>query len=377
MSASGFLLFLLFAVSAYYAIQLVRSTLSKTSAELRHVVQELKRARAAAADGARALRSSDGESAGLRRSVAALTADAALHMRALARAEEDLRDARAEEDVLRARLAGAEARCEELSDAVEKASHVSWEIASKYGSNEGVRVAALNNLRRPPERFGTILSESRAFAKSPSESHILSMRPDLSVSDSDDSDDDGPAFNRSVRERERAWEREAARRVVPTAVRNASADPPLRLAASDPTPASSSADGETSIPGDSVSEPPAAPSTLPLCASVLANTGPIQRRRPRPSAFHEGRLEPSQPHAPTSSLPSLRTAMPWKAPDQRDRALLVYSRVTNEAKLLHERQPHEGTEDDALVLSELPWNYVDAGRGFVIEEESTSRAQQQ
>jgi hypothetical protein len=191
MDVGSFLLLVLLLMVGYFVIGLVRSTLHKTTADLRAVVLELKRTKAAAADGSRALRASDDELAELRASVATLTSDAALHKRALARAEADLRVALAEDDALRTRLAGAEARCEELGEAVEKASHLRWEIASKYGSNEQVRVTALNNLRRPPERFCATLSDDRALPKSPSESYLLSMRPDLSPSDSDKSDDEG------------------------------------------------------------------------------------------------------------------------------------------------------------------------------------------
>lgn len=100
---------------------------------------------------------------------------------------------------LRRRLARSEARCTKLEAEVAAASLTRWELLSKLHNDTTQRLAAINCLRQPQN--GALLRDvgsppSRQFSehslspiampKSPSESCLLSLKPDLSVSDDDD-----------------------------------------------------------------------------------------------------------------------------------------------------------------------------------------------
>lgn len=105
---------------------------------------------------------------------------------------------------LRRRLARSEARCKKLEAEVAAASLTRWELLSKLHTDATQRLTAINYLRQPqngallrdvgspPSRqFSEYSLSPIAMAKSPSESCLLSLKPDLSVSDDDNDDGDG------------------------------------------------------------------------------------------------------------------------------------------------------------------------------------------
>jgi hypothetical protein len=157
--------------------------LSNHGFDLRSVVQELNKARATATESTRALRANVEELQSARFHVATLSAELAERSNALDETKKELDAAKASVEALRSRLAASETRQEELQDAAEKATAVRWELASRFGNNEEARAAALNDLRRPRQRFAAMTS--RPVEKTASDSILLLQRPDLSVSDSE------------------------------------------------------------------------------------------------------------------------------------------------------------------------------------------------
>lgn len=112
---------------------------------------------------------------------------------------------------LRTRLDEATRARARLEKDVAAAQAQHWELVSRLHHDERARVSALNRLRRPPAPLYPSSNDSRderelsgpssaaapediALAKSPSESFLLSLQPDLSASDTDSDDD-----NRVVR----------------------------------------------------------------------------------------------------------------------------------------------------------------------------------
>jgi hypothetical protein len=177
--------------------------------DLRSVVQELNRAKAFAADSARALRACDDELQSARSRVAKLSTEVAEKSAALSAAKLELDETRVDVDTLRLRLAASEARQQELQEVAEKASVVRWELASRFGNNEEARAAALNDLRRPPQSFPVLTP--RPVEKTASDSVLQLQRPDLSISDSEGSSSASDEFagfglgSRSSIPREGEW----------------------------------------------------------------------------------------------------------------------------------------------------------------------------
>jgi hypothetical protein len=168
-----------------FLITTVLPRLSNHGFDLRSVVQELNKARATATESTRALRVNTDELQAARLRVATLSAEVTERSHTLEETKKELDVTRANVEALRLRLAASETRQEELQEAAEKATAVRWELASRFGNNEEARAAALNDLRRPPQRFATMTS--RPVEKTASDSILLLKRPDLSASDSETS----------------------------------------------------------------------------------------------------------------------------------------------------------------------------------------------
>lgn len=136
-------------------------------------------------------------------------------------ARDELRAARSDRDAARKDAAALRARVDEdararakLEKDVAAAQTQHWELVSRLHHDERARLSALNRLRRPPallypssddERASSapssaaapvapVVAVDRALAKTPSESHLLSLQPDLSASDSDDDFDESFAL---------------------------------------------------------------------------------------------------------------------------------------------------------------------------------------
>lgn len=156
---------------------------------LRTLAAELGKARKEVEDANDTLRRRGEEVQTLNKELTELRARTARLLDRAQKAEDDLKTAREEAARVQERLTASEARRDELQNAAEDASMVRWELASRFSNNEEARAAALNNLRRPAENVSTLSSVTHV-PKSPSESFLLSMRPDLSVYDSDDLSDE-------------------------------------------------------------------------------------------------------------------------------------------------------------------------------------------
>ena len=108
-----------------------------------------------------------------------------------------------------------ENRCRRLGKELEQALFIRWKLTSRIHGDEKARIAAVNKLRRPrthyqidgldnwsnqslpspkrmrsPRAVSPDISSSKLVSKSPSESYLLDLHPDIGISDSDIDDDE-------------------------------------------------------------------------------------------------------------------------------------------------------------------------------------------
>lgn len=158
----------------------------------------------------------------LKDKVASLTASVETLTKERDTARDEARNLLARLATLSTELAKSDARREILEKEVAAASLVRLELLSKLRTDENERISALNSLRHPAAAklpaflHGSpgvpIVTSERALspmsvAKSPSESMLLSLHPDLNVSDDDDDEFDFKKADRAARELEQRMQR--------------------------------------------------------------------------------------------------------------------------------------------------------------------------
>lgn len=189
--------------AAWYVVAERWRKMQRSMAQMRRMVRELSLRSEQLSSAREAEKASKTESArravelrALRDRVAALTQQAGALTLERDRARADAAGLRVRVADLSTRLAKADVRREALEKEIAALTLVRLELQSKLRSDESQRISALNQLRRPslaPPRSPTEVptSDSRALSplpvtKSPSESQLLSLEPDLTVSDGEE-----------------------------------------------------------------------------------------------------------------------------------------------------------------------------------------------
>lgn len=208
----------LLAITYILAAARMRTTVLRYTEDLRKVMrqiaaqtQHLTTAREAARETKQQSVQRASELTSLRAQVAALTASLDSEKKHRKALENTLATAEKRITELRALLARSEARRDKVESELTAAQCLQYELVSKLSVDESRRMAALNHVRRPRETMITqpdmcftpdstpprrernaqhavdeLALSPGPFAKSPSESALLNLHPDITLSDSED-----------------------------------------------------------------------------------------------------------------------------------------------------------------------------------------------